>query len=325
MLSNTEGATLSAPRVSVLMPVFNSVKHLTAALHSLREQTLTNYELIIVDDGSRDGSTALLESMAGTDPRMRLTVRHNLGVIATRNQLLQAARADLIAWMDSDDVSLPDRLALQVSAFDTDPELVCLGTAAQCIDPDGRPLYVERYHTTHSGIRSDQQMGGGMRFPTTMMRRRAAIATGGFREPFRIGEDFDFLLRLGELGKLGNLPDILYLYRQTTSSICATLGPQWETYRNVILDLARQRQGGRLDQLQAGNAIYISPPKAPSPTKRAHRAYTRWSRLALADGNWAVACRYSCAAIRARPLAMEGWKSAARLGRFLLSSLMPTR
>ena len=241
--SETSGIAAGPPRVSVLMPVFNTVRYLKDALDSIGNQTFGDFEFVVIDDGSVDGSTTILESFAARDERVRLVTRENRGLIATRNELLEEARGEFVAWMDSDDISLPDRLASQLRGFADDPALVCLGSAAQCIDPEGNFLNVERYPPAHPDILVDQQKGGAMRFPATMMLREAALRVGGFREPFKIGEDFDLLLRLSETGKMGNLPEVLYHYRQHLSSVCATLGPQWPAYRDHILSPGARAAG----------------------------------------------------------------------------------
>ena len=309
MSSSTRNPT-SAPRVSVLMPVFNTARYLDDALDSIGAQSFTDIEFIVVDDGSSDGSTQMLQLFAAREPRMKLVTRGNLGLIATRNELLGAARGDLVAWMDSDDISLPQRLALQINEFDKDPNLVCLGSAAQCIDPDGNFLNIERYPLLHPQILADQKKGGAMRFPTTMMRRELALRVGGFREPFRMGEDFDLLLRLSEIGKMANLSDTLYLYRQHLASVCATLGTQWPAYRDCILELAEERRRNGKDRLQNGGSLSI--PRTAEETQNAVRAYHSWAGYALANGNLPLAWKYARAAVAARATSKEAWKMVLR-------------
>jgi glycosyltransferase involved in cell wall biosynthesis len=300
------------PRVSVLMPVFNTARYLPQALRSLGAQSFRDFEVVIVDDGSSDASLALLAAYAAAEPRARVIARPNRGLIACRNELLSNARGELVAWMDSDDVSLPERLALQVAAFDADPALSGLGGVAQCIDPDGHALNVERYPLAHRAIRAAQREGGGMRFPTTMMRRAEALAVGGFREPFRIGEDLDFVLRLGERGKLANLPDTLYLYRQHLHSVCVALGPRWSVFRDEILALAREREAGCSDRLQRGERLEIDAPSAAPDARLEAHTYIRWSQAALDNGNRPLALRYAIAALRACPSTRAPWKALAR-------------
>jgi len=306
-------ASEAPPRVSVLMPVFNTARYLKDALHSIRAQSLTAFELIAVDDGSTDDSRAVLREFAAQDSRVRLVLRENRGLIATRNELLRAARAELVAWMDSDDISLPERLRLQVAAFEADPELICLGTAAQCIDPEGRFLNVERYPCSHEQILHWQQHGGAIRFPTTMMRRARALQVGGFREPFRMGEDFDLLLRLSEIGKMANLADTLYLYRQHLRSVCATIGPQWPVYRDHALALARERRERGSDRLQDGGTLVIPMTDAAYAKRNEWLIYRAWAGHALGNEDFGLARRYAWAALRRRPASPQTWKLALRV------------
>jgi glycosyltransferase involved in cell wall biosynthesis len=296
------------------MPVFNTAPFLDSALTSISRQTFVDFEFVAIDDGSNDGSTQILERFAAGEPRMKLLVRENRGLIATRNELLSAARGELVAWMDSDDVSLPDRLAAQSGVFSADQALVCLGTAAQCIDPEGQNLNVERYPSGHEEILIDQQKKyGAMRFPTTMMRRAVALQAGGFREPFRIGEDFDFLLRLSEIGKMGNLPDIHYLYRSHISSVCATLGPQWVIYRDHIMELARERQANGKDRLQNGGTITIPQRGITDRKPQESLVYVHWARAALMNENFPLAWKYARAAVARQPTSLLGWKTLIRI------------
>jgi glycosyltransferase involved in cell wall biosynthesis len=302
------------PQVSVLMPVFNTASYLDEALASISTQTFSDIELIAVDDGSKDGSTEILKAFAARESRMRLVIRENRGIIATRNELLAAASADFIAWMDSDDVSLPHRIERQLKMFRDDPSLVCVGAAVQCIDPEGNFLNVERYPSSHQGILAEQERGTGVRFATTMMRREVAMLVGGFREPFRIGEDFDLLLRLGESGKMANLPDIIYLYRQRISSICATLGPAWMAHKEHILALAKERRQTGMDRLQRGGAIRIETIKDEDSRRYQWQIYIYWANHAFENQNFSLAWKYALAALKRQPMSRKAWKVAVLMG-----------
>jgi len=242
MSSPTAPSGAAPPRVSVLMAVYNTVRYLPDALRSISSQSFTDFELLVIDDGSNDGSSEWLRSYRALEPRMKLVSRENRGLVPTRNELLHAAQGELVAWMDSDDIAAPGRLAAQVQRFDADSELVCLGCSVQCIDPDGNCLSIDRFPLSHAEIVVEQQKGGAIKFPTTMMRREVALAVGGFRGSFKIGEDFDLLLRMSEVGKMENLADTLYSYRQHLASACATLALSWPAYRDEILSLARERR-----------------------------------------------------------------------------------
>jgi len=295
------------------MPVFNTARYLPDALSSIASQTFRDFEFIVIDDGSSDGSMEILRQFAMIEPRMRMTTRSNRGVIATRNELLSAARGELVAWMDSDDISLPHRLQRQIEVFRGNPSIVCLGSAAQCIDPEGNFLNVERYPPRHAEILMEQEKGGAMRFPTTVMRRDTALHVGGFREPFRIGEDFDLLLRISELGTMANLTEILYCYRQHVSSVCARLGSQWPIYRDQILQLARERHDGGKDRLQNGESLEIAGAVIDDRRQVEWRVYLDWAGHAYGRGNASLAWKYACAALARRPASATAWKLMARI------------
>jgi glycosyltransferase involved in cell wall biosynthesis len=301
------------PRVSVLMPVFNSAQYLRQALASVRNQRFGDFELIVVNDGSTDESSEILGAFAKEEPRMRLIERPNRGLIDTRNQLLHEARGDLVAWMDSDDLSHPDRLERQVAAFDADSSLVCLGTNIQLVDPEGRPLGIEEYPPNDEGVRRDQARGAGLRFASTMLRRSVAVDAGGFRHPFRMGEDLDFLLRVSERGRLGNLPQLLYLYRQHLLSTCTALGFNWPEYSAVILELARERRERGSDRLMRGEQVALPQLSAGEARKLIPIVLLDWAKGARSTGDRMRALRYTLTSLRLAPLQRAGWRLLAQL------------
>jgi GT2 family glycosyltransferase len=302
-----------APRVSVLMPVFNTLRYVGDALASIQNQSFTDFELIVLDDGSTDGSTRILKEFAALEPRMRLLQQPNEGLIASRNRLLAEALGEFVAWMDSDDLSHPDRLMRQISAFEADDRLVCLGTNIMVVDPDGLPLGTEEYPQLHEAIRSQQMLGGGLRFPSTVVRRTHAMAAGGFRNPFRMGEDFDFLLRVAERGRIGNLAEFLYVYRQHLSSTCAAQGPNWSRYRDIILELASERLESGNDRLQRGEPVTLPETSSNETRKFVPIILVDWARRALNAGDRTRAFRYTLKAIWAAPFQQLAWRHLAKL------------
>lgn len=323
--ANPQSAALGSqpPRVSVLMPVFNTVSYLHDAIQSIQRQSCNDFELVVIDDGSNDGSSELLKAMAAVEPRMKLSQRENRGLIATRNELLQLAQADLVAWMDSDDLSAPERLQLQTAAFAADDRLVCLGGSAQRIDPEGHPLNIEHHPVLHDDIVAGQLIGGGMRFGTTMMRRDVALRVGGFREPFRIGEDLDLLFRLSEVGKMANLTAVIYSYRQHAFSTFVGLSAQWLNYRAAILALAKERREVGSDRLQRGEAVSIEPTNQFNPASLVAYAYEDWARHAMSNRNFERAWRYAIAALRAKPFSPRLWKLSLHSGLRMWRSRQP--
>ena len=198
-----------APSVSIVLPVRDGSAFLTMAVESILGQTLTNFELIIVDDGSQDSTLAILDELAASDDRIRVLRQEPLGVAAALNTGLSAARAAIVARMDADDIAAPDRLARQLAALNMRPNVVAIGSACRVLDRDGKLLGYRSPPTQSDHIRRTLVRGNCMIHPTMMLRRDPVLRLGGYRSPFRFCEDFDLWLRLSEHYDLINLPEAL--------------------------------------------------------------------------------------------------------------------
>jgi glycosyltransferase involved in cell wall biosynthesis len=253
---------------------------------------------------------------------MRVVVRENRGLIATRNELLRLARAPLVAWMDSDDVSFPGRLSRQAERLDADPSLVCIGGAVLEIDADGNPISRTSYPTDPRYQELGPGLAGGTSFPTTMMRRDAAIGCGGFREPFRMGEDFDLLLRLSERGRMANLDEVMIGYRQHVTSTSRQLSHRWQAYLAAIVALATERRERGTDRLQRLEPMSIDLPPEPEQVDPAWNFHWRLARQSLDACNFRTAAIHAGETIRLEPLRLRSWKLGARvLGTRLLRAM----
>ena len=191
----------ASPRVSVVMPVYNSEPYLRAAVESIINQTFSQWELIAVDDSSPDGSLAILHEYAARDSRIRVLSRANTGIVGALNDGIALARANYIARMDGDDVSLPERLERQVAYLDAHPKCVLLGTHVLRVDPAGLPIGPETQPLDHAGIlaRLLEGFAGTLTHPSVVIRCSALAAVGGYREQYQWVEDFDLFLRLRAL------------------------------------------------------------------------------------------------------------------------------
>jgi glycosyltransferase involved in cell wall biosynthesis len=199
--------------VSVVMSVYNGEKYLAEAIDSILAQTFGDFEFIIVDDGSMDGSAQILAEHSARDGRIRVLSQENRGLTKSLNTAISHARAPLIARMDADDIALPCRFERQVAAFDTNPRLVGLGTAVATFT-DGRANRRTRSVTCGGeAIRSALETRNVMNHPSAMIRAEALRDIGGYREKFITSQDYDLWLRLAETGDLDNLPETLLRYR----------------------------------------------------------------------------------------------------------------
>ena len=203
-----------APRLSVVMPVRNGGDYLDAALASIRRQTFADIEIVVVDDRSTDGTATLLARHAAEDGRIRVVSATGAGIVDALNQGLAETRADLVARMDADDISEPDRLARQVAEMDARPELVLLGTGAVVIDARGRVGEVVAVETDPARLAERLRLENPFLHPTVVMRRGAVAAAGGYRRQLALAEDYDLWTRLARQGAVANLADPLHRLRR---------------------------------------------------------------------------------------------------------------
>ena len=209
------------PRVSVLLPVRDAAATLPACLDSLLGQTLADFEVVAVDDGSSDASSGLLARAAAGDPRLRVQRRAHRGLVAALNAGLAVARAPLLARMDADDVAHPERLEQQVRRFDACPTLDVLGTcvALRRDEPGGEGMqaYVAWSNglLDHDAIVRDLFVEAPLVHPSVMLRREALTAVGGYRD-FPGPEDYDLWLRGWRAGwRFAKTPATLLEWRES--------------------------------------------------------------------------------------------------------------
>ena len=238
------------PVVSVVMPVFNAAPFLASALASVQAQTFGNFEIIAVDDGSTDGSAAILDRAAATEPRLRVIRRPNTGIVGALNDGLAVARGEFIARMDADDLCLPDRFARQVEYLGQHPDCVGLGSAFRFIDDRGAHLKECRRQTEHDAIERDLLGGdgGAIIHPAAMFRRDAVVRAGGYREAAQWVEDLDLYLRLARLGQLSNLDAVLLHYRLHVKSVNFTRNTGRHQRKLWVLADAHRTRGLKFDQ-----------------------------------------------------------------------------
>jgi glycosyltransferase involved in cell wall biosynthesis len=285
-----------SPVISVILPVYNGGRHLAAAMHSLFDQTFRDFEIVAIDDGSRDHSADVLEDFAAEDERVRVFRRENRGFVATLNESLALSRGRYIARMDHDDLCMPQRFERQVERLEAEPDLVALGSRVTSMDPEGRILGLERLPVTHEEI-EETHLGGSSAIchPAVMMRADAVRAVGGYRE-FAPVEDFDLWLRLGEIGRLANIEAPLLKYRRSTTGLVARLAGQRKAMLEEVMNDAWQRRG-----LPGQPKIPQQPPRSRADM------YRQWAWMALDEGLAGTARVYAMKALIAAPLARCSW------------------
>jgi GT2 family glycosyltransferase len=203
--------SVDAPSLAVIIPVYNGEAYLQDTLDSIYRQSLANFRLVVINDGSTDRTGDILA--AQTDPRLEVITQPNVGIARTRQLSLTYVTEDLVALIDADDIAQPDRLERQYNFLLAHPDVVLVGSALELIDTHGRPLGVRRYPESDAQIRAMLPIENPIAQPSVMFRRQAALRAGGYAPNRNLSEDYDLWLRLARLGKLHNLPEPLTRYR----------------------------------------------------------------------------------------------------------------
>ncbi len=207
-----------SPRVSVLMSVYNGARYLREAIDSILAQTFTDFEFIIVDDGSTDETPAILDSY--TDPRIvRLRNETNIGLTKSLNRGLAIARGEYVARQDADDVSFPERIQKQVAFLDAHPIVAMVGSAYYQIDPYGALIGIVLLPCDHQAIADELLYHCCFCHGATIFRLNQVRQVGNYNEEFVVAQDWDLWVRLMQNYQLANLPDALYKLRCSSRSI----------------------------------------------------------------------------------------------------------
>jgi len=231
------------PRVSVIIPIYNGAATIERALKSVFEQTFSDFEIVVVDDGSTDETPSVLAKFGD---RIRMIRQSNRGFPGARNAAVAASRGELLALIDHDDQWLPRKLELTVAALDTDPDASLVYSDLIVVNEAGEesrssPIGSD---TAHAPTMDEMLSRIWPIMPSTVVMRRAAFdGAGGFGESLH--EDLDFWLLMREQGDFIYLPDKLvrFTFGQLYPKVLnRDIGPK------PIVDLVRARYGSRADR-----------------------------------------------------------------------------
>jgi len=225
------------PAISVVMPAHNAVEFVVDAVESILDQSFDNFELVVVDDGSDDGTREHLEDYARRDGRVRVLSSSGRGFVDAVMTGVQHARGPWIARMDADDRSHPERLAAQHAYLSAHPSIRLLGSTARVIWPGGGPASVIRYPLSDALIKLCLAAHTTFAHGSVMMRRNDIMAVGGYQRQAFPAEDYDLWCRMALNGVvMANLDQPLYEYR---------LSPAGTSRRRAEEQKARAREIGR--------------------------------------------------------------------------------
>jgi glycosyltransferase involved in cell wall biosynthesis len=203
------------------MPVYNAEKFLDENINAILNQSFDDFEFIIIDDESKDKSWGIIKRYAKKDKRIiALKNKKNMGCVNTRNKGIDIAKGEYIAIMDPDDVSLKNRLQIQVEYLDRHPDIYLIGGSAIVMDEEGNKLGVLLKYDNHIKIEKKLKETNCIIHPSVMHRNTREFF---YREKFIISDDYDFLLRiLSSNKKITNVPEFLIKYRINKGSFTFT-------------------------------------------------------------------------------------------------------
>jgi len=246
---------MSAPLVSVVMSVFDGERFLAEAVESILAQTFVDFEFLIIDDGSRDGTAQMLAAYAGRDSRVRILSQENRGLVAALNRGIATAAGRYIARMDADDVSKPWRFEQQVAFLEAHPEMAMVGGAVAFMNAEGKFLRENANPTEDAEIRAALVDDCPFWHPTVLIRKDVLEATGGYRGVVLDAEDNDLWLRIAERYTVANLSSVVLSYRLHANQVTVTKCRRMALSALAARASARLRRSGQADPLDHLQAI----------------------------------------------------------------------
>ncbi len=274
--------TVTRPRVTVLMTVRNGRRFVEEAVESILAQTLPVFRFLIFDERSSDGTRDALTRLAKRDARIDLRFVDHVGKSPSLNAGLQEIATDYVAFMDADDVSLPERLARQVAVLDAQPDLFAVGSRAHVIDASGDVVGEGWYVPVgRSAVRTATLERLWMPFinPTVTFRTAVARDLGPFRPVFP-AEDYDFWLRAAERVAMDNLEDVLLLYRKHGDNASRKRGRRLHDVQWNVAAGAVQRRTTGLDVVRGDEPFHLAAWRDGRIPREAYRLLA----LAYAEG-----------------------------------------
>lgn len=244
------------PKVSVLMSVYNDERFVGRAIESVLAQSYQDFELVIVDDGSTDGTPQILARYAQGDRRIRVLSQANAGTTAAANLGLSQCRGEYVARLDSDDIALPHRLEVEVDFLDRHPEVALVGGGSEIIDLQGNVIGLRNIKVS----RPEKALRHRCIYQQSdvMFRRDVVVALGGYREKFHNAQDYDLWLRISDVAGVAKLTDVIGQWRLNGGGYTVARAREQAVECKVIQRFAAQRRKDGAD----GYGDFVPPPPA---------------------------------------------------------------
>ncbi|MBX9884660.1 MAG: glycosyltransferase [Novosphingobium sp.] len=312
--------TEPAPPLTVAMSVYNAERFLAPAIESILAQSFGDFEFLILDDGSRDATASIAAHYGAQDKRIRLISRENRGLIASLNQLLGEARAQLIARMDGDDISHPERFERQVRFMESHPEVGVVGSWTEDIDENGtiNRLTGSEHPVDHEGFLAAVDPGLPLLcHPAVLYRRDVVRSVGGYHPAFAHCEDFDLWLRLASVTRIANIPERLLYYRRSSDQVSNRHATRQQVGAAIARMAYAERRAGRPDPTEKLTALpaieeldaLFGRPGVSAEVCAKVAPGLLYSRSGLSDDGFHIICRFIREGGRSNGL----WRTVLRL------------
>lgn len=288
------------PSVSIVMSVFNGERFVLEAVSSILNQSLTDVELIVINDGSTDGTLRILQSI--NDSRIILIHQGNVGLTKSLNRALSLAKGEFIARQDADDVSFPNRLQTQVQFLRENQGIALVGSAVKVIDTEGDELTTFNPPCDAPTIRQKLKSYNCFWHGSVIFRRSCLEVLGGYNELFTTAQDYDFWLRFAEKYELANLPEPLYAYRFNPDAVTFKKIVSQRRMAQMARALGEARGGDAPEEdLLKGFAEFVNAPLTDTERRDIVVSYKPWCRLLLKTGKLAPARALMTAVFKYHP------------------------
>lgn len=303
-------STTDRPLISVVMGVWNDAAELPATIESILAQEGVDLELIVVDDGSTDGTQELLKARAALDPRLRVLRQNHAGLTEALRLGCSKARGGFIARQDAGDVSFPGRLRRQRDLLQEQSDVILAGCGYQVVAPGGEVLGETRGEDATTAKERFDRLDSGtltlLHHGTAMFRRTAYERCGGYRAQFHYAQDHDLWTRFLEQGGIAYVQEVLYQVKFSLGSISVRAKPEQRRLGALAVAAARARRAGESEAPILDEAATIRLPPGGKGRGRTGRAAYFVGSVLLKRGNPA-ARKYLKEAIRLAPLNLKAY------------------
>ena len=236
------------PILSVLMPVFNSEQFIAEAIESILNQTFKDFEFLILDDASTDKSFEIIKEFKNKDPRIKVFQNaKNLGVVESRNKLINLSKGKYIAWIDSDDIAFENRLEKQVDFLETHPEIGMVGSNASTIDENNNKIGKWLFETEPQKLKIELFFHSPF-LSSAVVIRKSCLPQNYYNSNFPVAEDFDLYSKIAEQYEIANIREFLVKYRINSKGLSKSNTEKMERLSIQVIKEHAERLGIKLEE-----------------------------------------------------------------------------